>query len=54
MNDKGGTVQKAANLGIFMMLGVLVLIFACLAVTAYSFAQKARKSNRAALGTNHS
>lgn len=43
MADKGGVGQKAANLGIFMMLGVLVLIFTCLAVTAYNFAKRSRK-----------
>jgi hypothetical protein len=43
MTDRGGVTQKAANLGIFMMLGVLVLIFGCLAVTAYNFAKRARK-----------
>jgi heme/copper-type cytochrome/quinol oxidase subunit 2 len=44
MADKGGVNQKAANLGIFAMLGVLVLIFTCLGVTAFNFARKARRS----------
>jgi hypothetical protein len=47
MNDSGGVSQKAANLGIFMMLGVLLLIFTCLAVTAYNFARRARQSKLA-------
>jgi hypothetical protein len=46
MADKGGVNQKAANLGIFMMLGVLVLIFSCLAVTAYNFARRSRRINK--------
>jgi hypothetical protein len=46
MADKAGVNQKAANLGIFMMLGVLVLIFSCLAVTAYNFARRSRRINQ--------
>ncbi len=44
MADKGGVNQKAANLGIFAMLGVLVLIFSCLAVTAFNFARRGRRT----------
>lgn len=45
MNEPGGISQKAANLGIFMMLGVLILIFTCLAVTAFNFARRARRAS---------
>ena len=47
MADPSGVSQQAANLGIFMMLGVLLLIFTCLGVTAYNFARRARRSKLA-------
>ena len=47
MSDPSGVSQQAANLGIFMMLGVLMLIFTCLAVTAYNFARRARRAKLA-------
>lgn len=44
MADSGGISQKAANLGIFIMLGVLALVFGCLAATVYSFARRAKRA----------
>lgn len=44
MADTGGVSQKAANLGIFIMLGVLALVFGCLAATVYNFARRAKRA----------
>ncbi|MEI6535708.1 MAG: hypothetical protein WCN98_10240 [Verrucomicrobiaceae bacterium] len=49
MADAGGLSQKAANLGIFMMLGVLVLIFTCLGVTAFNFARRGRRISKSTI-----
>jgi ABC-type multidrug transport system permease subunit len=43
MADQGGVSQKAANFGIFIMLGALLLIFSFLAATAISFARRAKR-----------
>ena len=43
MADRGGVVQKAANLGIWMMLAALALIFSCLGLVVFNIARRARR-----------
>lgn len=45
--DRNGTTQKAANLGIWMMLGALLFIFTCLAVVVFNLARRARRAGQA-------
>ena len=43
MTDRNGVTQKAANLGIWMMLAALICVFTCLGLVVLNFARRARR-----------
>ena len=43
MADRNGVTQKAANLGIWMMLAALICVFTCIGLVAFNFARRARR-----------
>lgn len=50
MLDRSGTAQQATNLGIFMMLGALMLVFSCIGLAAFNFIRRARSLAKSAVG----
>ena len=43
MADRNGVTQKAANLGIWMMLAALICVFTCIGLVVFNFARRARR-----------
>jgi hypothetical protein len=44
--DRNGITQQATNSGIFVMLGVMAVVFGCMAATAVSFARRSSRITR--------
>ena len=44
MADRNGVTQKAANLGIWMMLAALICVFTCIGLVILNFARRARRA----------